>query len=55
MIESSYGAFRRSFTLPDHVDMDQITAESKKGILYIRIPKDQTKQSRKIDIHDMEH
>lgn len=55
MTESSYGAFRRSFTLPDHIDMEQITAECRKGILYIRIPKDKTKEARKIDIQDIEH
>lgn len=55
MIESSYGSFQRSFTLPDHANIDEITAESKNGILYIHIPKDQRQQSRKINIHKLDH
>lgn len=55
MIESSYGAFQRSFTLPDHVNMDQISAEHKNGILYIQIPKDQSQKVRKININRIEH
>lgn len=55
MIESSYGAFQRSFTLPDHVNVDQIRADHKNGILYIQIPKDQSQKVRKIDINRIEH
>lgn len=55
MIESSYGSFQRSFTLPDHVNIDGITAESRNGVLYIHIPKDQNKKARKINIHRLEH
>lgn len=55
MIESSYGSFQRSFTLPDHVHVDGITADSKNGILYIHIPKDDTKKTRKININHTEH
>ena len=55
MIESSYGAFQRSFTLPDQVNIDEITADSKNGVLYIHIPKDETKKARKININFREH
>lgn len=55
VIESSYGAFKRSFTLPENVKFDEITAESKQGILFIYIPKDQTQQARKIEIRGTEH
>ena len=51
MIESSYGSFQRSFTLPDHINIDEITADSRNGILYIHIPKDETKRTRKININ----
>lgn len=51
MIESSYGSFQRSFTLPDHANIDGITADSQNGVLYIHIPKDETKRTRKININ----
>jgi len=38
-VESLYGSFERRFTLPDNVDTGAITAESKDGVLRIRIPK----------------
>jgi len=37
--EFSYQSFTRSFTLPELVDEDKITAQYKKGILSINIPK----------------
>lgn len=40
-VESYYGAFSRSFTLPDNVDKENIKAQSKDGILMITIPKKQ--------------
>jgi HSP20 family protein len=38
-VESFYGTFSRSFSLPDNVDPKSIRAESKDGVLKIRIPK----------------
>lgn len=38
-IESFYGTFSRSFALPDNVDAKGIRAESKDGVLKVRIPK----------------
>jgi HSP20 family protein len=38
-IERSYGAFSRSFTLPDNVDRTKIKAESKDGVLKLTLPK----------------
>lgn len=37
--EFSYSAFRRSFTLPEIVNDDKITAQYKDGVLGITIPK----------------
>lgn len=37
--EFRYSAFRRTFTLPKHVDSDRIKAEYKDGVLTIEIPK----------------
>ncbi|BCU80992.1 heat-shock protein [Polycladomyces abyssicola] len=52
VMESSYGSFHRSFTLPENADPQGITAKSRNGVLYIRIPKDQTKTPRRIEIRD---
>jgi HSP20 family protein len=38
-VESFYGKFSRSFGLPDDVDAEKISAESKDGVLVVRLPK----------------
>jgi HSP20 family protein len=38
-IELSYGTFTRSFALPTTVDSEKINAESKNGVLVVRLPK----------------
>ena len=38
-VESYYGTFSRSFTLPDAIDASAIRAESKDGVLTIHVPK----------------
>ena len=38
-IESSFGTFSRTFSLPENVDVENIHAESKNGVLEIVIPK----------------
>lgn len=37
--ERSYGSFQRSFSLPEGVDRDKVTAEFAKGVLTITMPK----------------
>lgn len=37
--ERNYGAFKRSFALPDDVDADRIGAEFAKGVLTVTLPK----------------
>lgn len=37
--ERAYGAFERSFTLPDDVDRDKIAANVGKGVLTVTLPK----------------
>ena len=36
------GSFSRSFRLPDSVDIENISAEMKEGVLYLTVPKKQT-------------
>lgn len=38
-IETSYGAFTRSFSLPATLDVDKVKAESKNGVLRVFLPK----------------
>lgn len=42
-IETQYGTFSRSFSLPDTVDASKISAKYNNGILEITIPKDEKK------------
>ena len=46
-IESHFGTFRRSFTLPENIDKDKIKANHTHGILIIEIPKDMKKMIKK--------
>lgn len=49
-IERSYGAFSRSFQLPNAVDVDRITAEHKNGVLEIVLPKKEETRPKKIKV-----
>lgn len=49
-VESSYGNFSRSFTLPDDVDSESIQATTNHGILYITIEKSEQKMKKQIKI-----
>lgn len=50
LVERSYGAFYRSFQLPQGVDEKQIQADFDRGVLHIRIPKAALPQPRRIQI-----
>ena len=45
-VESFYGAFERSFGLPENANPDAITCDSKDGVLTVHIPKTQPQQSK---------
>ena len=51
-VESKYGKFSRSFTLPEKVDVSAIQAESKNGVLEVIIPKlkEEETKPQKIEI-----
>jgi HSP20 family protein len=49
-IESFYGSFSRSFSLPADVDESGIGAESKDGILRVHLPKTTVEKPKAIDI-----
>ena len=50
--ERSYGAFQRSFSLPDGVDQDKIAASFGKGVLTITLPKTEKarEKQKKIEV-----
>ena len=50
--ERSYGAFQRSFALPDGIDRDKIGADFAQGVLTVTLPKtpETQKQQKKIEI-----
>jgi len=49
-VERSYGSFSRSIRLPAAVQPDQVTADYKKGVLEIVLPKKEPAQAKKVDI-----
>ena len=49
-VERSYGAFTRSFTLPQTVSAEGAKAEFKDGILHVTLPKREETKARKIEV-----
>jgi HSP20 family protein len=48
--ERESGTFRRSVSLPVPIDVEQVSAESKEGVLTIALPKAQEAKPKKIEI-----
>lgn len=49
-IERSYGAFSRSFYLPEYVDRDKIEAKDKDGVLRLTLPKTEAAPRKTLNI-----
>ncbi len=49
-IESYFGAFSRSFTIPASVDTDKVEAHMENGVLKVRLPKREESKPRQIEI-----
>lgn len=47
-IETKYGKFSRSFTLPENIDSEKIEASYENGILKISIPKSEIIETKKV-------
>jgi HSP20 family protein len=49
-IERSYGAFVRSFAVPNSFDTDKIDAGFKNGVLTVTLPKKETAKPRQVKV-----
>jgi len=49
-LESRYGSFYRSFSLPNSVDQERIDAHFSKGVLEIELPKVEQAKPKKISV-----
>ena len=49
-IERSYGNFTRSFTMPEAVKADKVTADFKDGVLHVCLPKDERAKPKTVEI-----
>jgi len=49
-VERSYGYFKRSMTLPAHVDADKVKAALKEGVLKVTMPKLESEKPKEISI-----
>jgi len=50
-VERQYGSFTRSFSLPETVDPDNVSADLKDGVLELRLPKKEAPTPRKISVN----
>ena len=44
------GSFSRSFTLPDTVDAEKVSADYKNGLLEVKLPKKEEKKPKQIEV-----
>lgn len=49
-VERSYGQFTRSFTLPSTVNIEQVNAEFKDGVLRVTLPRREETKPRQIQV-----
>lgn len=49
-VERSYGAFMRSFALPEVALSEKVSAEFKDGILTVHVPKDERAKRKAIEV-----
>jgi HSP20 family protein len=49
-VERSYGSFTRTFTLPSTVNVEEVKAEFKDGVLSVTLPKREEVKARQIQV-----
>jgi len=50
-VERQYGSFTRSFTLPETVDAENISADLKNGVLELKLPKKEAPTPKQISVN----
>jgi HSP20 family protein len=50
-VERHYGSFSRSFSLPETVDTDSISADLRDGVLELRLPKKEAPTPKQISVN----
>ena len=50
-VERHYGSFTRSFSLPETVDTDSISADLRDGVLELRLPKKEAPTPKQISVN----
>ena len=50
-MEGLYGTFVRSFTVPQSFELAKVQARFKNGVLYLEVPKAESAQPRRIQVH----
>jgi HSP20 family protein len=50
-VERSYGSFRRSFSLPENVSTEEISAAYKDGVLTLTLPKTHESKTKEIKVN----
>lgn len=46
-VESTYGSFRRTMSLPENADTENVKAKFEDGMLYVTLPKEEGSEKRK--------
>jgi HSP20 family protein len=49
-VERGHGRFSRAFTLPDAIDVEQVSADLKDGLLTVTMPKALDREVRHVDV-----
>jgi HSP20 family protein len=49
-VERGHGRFSRAFTLPDAIDVEQVSADLKDGLLTVTMPKALDRGARHVDV-----
>jgi HSP20 family protein len=49
-VERGHGRFSRAFTLPDAIDVEQVSADLKDGLLTVTMPKALDRGTRHVDV-----
>jgi HSP20 family protein len=49
-IERNYGSFMRSFTVPNSVDTEKVSADYKNGVLTVKLPKKEAAKPKQVKV-----